>query len=199
MLFAAIQESLSELCAWMAWCDPGYSLQDCQDFISGCQEDWENRTAYAFAIVDGGDGALLGTVSLNQIDADHGIANLGYWIRSARAGQGIGTTAVGLAARFALYGAGLARLEIIVPFANHPSNRLAQKLGARLEGVLRKRILLHGERHDALLYSLLPEDCLPASDWRQFVYQPIPAARVPAGAAVLAGTEAGFASVPEAR
>ena len=38
------------------------------------------------------------------------------------------------------------------------SECVARKLGAQREGILRKRILLRGAPHDALMMSLLPQD-----------------------------------------
>jgi RimJ/RimL family protein N-acetyltransferase len=39
-----------------------------------------------------------------------------------------------------------------------PSQRVAEKAGAVKEAILRKRIRLHGEPVDAVLYSLVAED-----------------------------------------
>jgi RimJ/RimL family protein N-acetyltransferase len=40
---------------------------------------------------------------------------------------------------------------------NVPSRRVAEALGAELEGVLKSRLLLPSGRHDAALYGLVPE------------------------------------------
>jgi RimJ/RimL family protein N-acetyltransferase len=53
---------------------------------------------------------------------------------------------------------GLQRIEIVVATGNHASQRVAEKAGALREGVLRKRLLIHGAAHDAVLYSLVAED-----------------------------------------
>ena len=71
-------------------------------------------------------------------------------------------TITSLIARFALEELELNRLEIFVPIGNKASQRVAEKAGARWEGVLRKRLILAGSSHDAALYSLVAED------WEQF-------------------------------
>jgi len=48
----------------------------------------------------------------------------------------------------------LVRLEILVAISNLPSQRVAEKAGAVREGVLRRRLLLHGVSHDAVMFSL---------------------------------------------
>jgi hypothetical protein len=40
-LFNAVRESINELCAFMTWCRPGYSLEDSRAFIARCDSDWE--------------------------------------------------------------------------------------------------------------------------------------------------------------
>jgi RimJ/RimL family protein N-acetyltransferase len=42
--------------------------------------------------------------------------------------------------------------------ANAASQRVAEKLGATREGVLRNRILIHDQVHDAVMFSLIPSD-----------------------------------------
>jgi ribosomal-protein-serine acetyltransferase len=66
-----------------------------------------------------------------------------------------------LLAAFGMERAGLTRIEIMAAAGNLASQRVAEKAGARREGVLRNRYLLHGKLHDAVLYSLIPGDPPP--------------------------------------
>ena len=75
-------------------------------------------------------------------------------MRSTRTRQGIGGVAVKLAGRFTFEQLGLNRVEIIVPTGNRFSARVAEKAGAHLEGVLKQRLMLHGQAHDAFSYAL---------------------------------------------
>jgi len=142
----------------MVWCHPGYSLQDSHSFILNCDRDWERGESYSFAIIDSKDQTFLGSVGLSRFNSAHRFANLGYWVRSSRAGQGIASAAVRLAAAFAFRDLNLQRLELVVPIGNQPSQRVADKVGAHCEGVMRKRLIIGGKHHDAVLYALLPED-----------------------------------------
>jgi RimJ/RimL family protein N-acetyltransferase len=49
----------------------------------------------------------------------------------------------------------LVRLEIVCAAANHRSQRVAEKAGALREGVSRRRLILHGEPVDAVMFSLV--------------------------------------------
>ncbi len=56
----------------------------------------------------------------------------------------------------------LNRLEFLVPASNFSSQRVAQKVGAKFEGMLRQRLMIAGEPHDAVMYSLVRDDLAAA-------------------------------------
>jgi ribosomal-protein-serine acetyltransferase len=156
--FAAARESIDELSTWMVWCRTDYSLQDSEAFISAQDAEWEQGGQYSFVVFDVKDGAFLGSVGLSQINRAHKFANLGYWVRRSRTRQGVASTAVRLIAQFGLRQLGFNRLEIVIAAGNKPSQRVAEKAGAKREGVLRDRLILHAKAHDAIMYSLVPGD-----------------------------------------
>ena len=157
-LHAAARESINELCHWMVWCHPDYSCDDARAFIGKCLTEWDQGTRYSFAIYGQRGGELLGSVGLSGVDRTHRFANLGYWVRTPRTGKGVGAAAARLAARFAFQELGLNRLELIIPTGNRASIRMAEKLGAHFDGILKKRLMLRGKPCDALAYSLLAEE-----------------------------------------
>lgn len=158
VLFDAVRESVSQLSAWMVWAHPNYSVEDTRAFVAKCGPGWEKGEQYSFAIVDLQDGQLMGSVGLSAVNRSHGFANLGYWVRTGKTRHGVATSATRMAARFSFEFLGLNRVELLVPTANVPSQRVAEKAGAKREGLLRKRLKLNGVPHDAFVYSLVPED-----------------------------------------
>ena len=157
-LYEATRDSLDELCSWMVWCHPDYSLANSAAFVSEAAKQLATGERYSFAIVHRSTGEFVGSVGLSAIDSTHCFANLGYWVRTNWTNRGIGFIAASLAARFAFDELRLQRLELIIPVGNFASECVARKLGAQREGILRKRIFLRGAPHDALMMSLLPED-----------------------------------------
>lgn len=91
------------------------------------------------------------------------LANLGYWVRASRVRQGVATAAAALLARFGFDELRLARLEIVVRLDNAASRRVAEKLGCRLEGVARNRLLFDGTPFDAAMYAMIPDDLVQAT------------------------------------
>jgi ribosomal-protein-serine acetyltransferase len=162
-LHAATLETAPLLGMWMTWFRLGYSDQDCESFLTRTAADWAADRAYSFAIVDPDDHALYGSIGLNHVDRIHLSANVGYWVRNTQARRGIASRALRLVAQFGFRELGLGRLELLIPEANIASQRVAQKAGARFEGLLRHKLLLNGTPHDTTIYSLLEGDLRPGA------------------------------------
>lgn len=158
LVYEAARESISEISPWMSWCHPDYSIEESATFVLSRDDAWAHQVDYSFVITDSETGTFLGSVGLNYFNRDHLFANLGYWVRTSRTRRGAATTATILTARFGLRDLGLQRIEIVVAVANKASQRVAEKAGARKEGVLRNRLSIHGQPHDAVMYSLIAAD-----------------------------------------
>lgn len=158
LIYEGVRESISEISPWMPWCHPDYSVEDSAAWVLSRDEAWTNAVEHSFVITDAQTGAFLGAVGLNYFNRDHQFANLGYWVRSSRTGRGVATTATLLAARFGLRVLGLQRIEILAAVGNKASQRVAEKAGAKKEGVLRNRLSIRGLPHDAVMYSLITSD-----------------------------------------
>ena len=61
------------------------------------------------------------------------------------------------ACQAAFASAAVLRVSILVAVDNAPSRRVAEALGAELEGVLKSRLLFPSGRHDAAIYGAGPE------------------------------------------
>lgn len=156
-IYEAVRESIRELQAWMPWCHPDYAIEETREWLAAREEARSKGTEYDFRISDARSGEYLGGVGINQISG-HRAANLGYWIRSRATGRGVATRAARLVARFGFEELGLIRIEIVAAVGNLASRRVAEKVGAVREGVMRKGLLVHGVEHDAVLTSLVVED-----------------------------------------
>lgn len=157
-IYEAVHISMSELMPWMDWCSPDYSLENSLDRLKTLPRIWDDGEAYDFATVDAESDQILGLCGINQIVQRHQFANLGYWVRSDRTGEGIATEAAQLLAQFGFEEVGLQRVEIVVGAENWASRRVAEKAGAQFEGIQRKRIKIGGRNIDAAMYSLTLED-----------------------------------------
>jgi RimJ/RimL family protein N-acetyltransferase len=157
-LFEAVRESIAEVSPWLPWCHQNYSIEETREFIGARELLSQGGEWYSFGIFESDGGNLLGGVGINFINRVHQMANLGYWVRTSAHGRGIATMATRLVAKFGFEELGLRRIEIVAAVGNLPSQRVAEKAGARREGVLRNRLLIRSESLDAVLFSLVPED-----------------------------------------
>jgi len=157
-LFDAVRSSVASVGRWLPWCHAGYELADAHAWISHCQDGWSRGEHFAFPIFDLHTGELLGGAGLNQRNRQHRSANLGYWVRQSRHGEGIAARAAALVARFGFEQLGLIRIEIVVMPDNHPSRRTAEKTGARFEAIARQRLWANEQAHDAAVYGLTLAD-----------------------------------------
>lgn len=153
-VFEAVSESKPELSLWMPWCHPEYALQDAAWWVESRPQAWDSHEEKSFLIVDAGD-RLLGGCGIHHLDARNEVAQLGYWVRSSATDRGVATAAVQLACQWAFQEGGLHRIEILASVGNVASQRVAEKAGGIREAVLRSRLLLHGRRHDCVLFAIL--------------------------------------------
>jgi RimJ/RimL family protein N-acetyltransferase len=157
-LYQAVRESLPELSVWMPWAHKDYTIKESRQWLKTHPGSRRQGVEYNFAIFDSQDGSYLGGCGLNRIDDENRRANLGYWVRKSRTGQGVATAATLLLARWGFKELKLNRIEILVATGNQSSLRVAEKVGARREGILRKRIVVRDKVYDAVMFSLVTGD-----------------------------------------
>jgi len=160
-LFAAITASKAELIPWFPWCHAAYQQSETEAWLEFQAQEWQRDEAYALAICDPVSGRLLGGTGLNFIDPVYCRANLGYWVRTDATGNRLAARAARLVALWGLTELGFARIEIVVDVENVRSQRVAERVGAVREGLLRCRLSRPGFVGDAISFSLVHSD-IPA-------------------------------------
>jgi ribosomal-protein-serine acetyltransferase len=149
-------ESADDIGRWMMWTDTVTDLAGAEQFVTERLTQWDNGECYGFVAVSPVTDRLLGGGAVGHFNRQHRFGNLGYFVRSTERGSGLAVELSRLLVQFAFADLRLQRLEILVEPANAASLRVAEKLGAVREGVLRHRLLIHGTPRDAVMFSLLP-------------------------------------------
>ena len=150
---AAVQASRPEIAEWMDWAHAEYDRTDAITWASASWQGWNAGTAFEFVMRLADDGAVVGTIGLNQRRGH--MANLGFWVHTAHTGQGLCTAATRRLARAAFDDLGLSRVYLRHIVGNVASGRVAVKVGFQLEGRVRNAIVHHGEPVDMLQYGLV--------------------------------------------
>ncbi|MGH2805917.1 MAG: GNAT family N-acetyltransferase [Actinomycetota bacterium] len=154
-LWDAVEASLPELRRYMSWAQDA-SAEHVEAFTREAKLRWVEGTGWDFVLVH--DGVPAGTIGLNRYDELWRAANLGYWIRTDLAGQGLVTEAARAVVAFGFDVVELNRIELVTDLDNHPSRRIAEKLGMQREGIKRGGSFVAGESVDVYLYGLLASD-----------------------------------------
>jgi len=159
LLFEAANESKGgEFSRWMPWCHENYTISESETFIESLEEKWQNGEVFGFAIFDAKTNEFLGGTGLNQPSKNHKFYNLGYWVRVSRQNRGVSSQSTQILAKSAFEDLPINRIEILTAIENVPSQKAAEKSGATREGILRKRLVIGGRLHDAVMFSFIRED-----------------------------------------
>lgn len=152
----AVRSSVDTLWPWMPWASDRYAESDAVQWIGNLLDE----TAVPLLILDE-ERKMVGATGYNKVDGLNKRANLGYWLRSDAGGRGYATAAASLTIAYALGDAGLHRVEIQMSVENEPSKRVAERVGATYEGVMRQRLWCSDERHhDAHGFAVIAGDLL---------------------------------------
>ncbi len=142
----------SEIRRWIPAIPSPYTEDDAVAFVRGEVQPEVDHRAITLA------GVVVGSIGIG-LNVHKYRGRIGYWVAAPARGQGVCTRALRLLARWALEELQLQRLDLITDPDNLASQRVAEKVGFRREGVLRAH-LRHpdGRIRDSVLFSLLPRE-----------------------------------------
>lgn len=144
-----------EILRWLPLPDP-YGETEARAFVTAPPNTASAGDALHFAIRS--RARLAGSIGVAVSRPRTGEVELGYWVAAHARQHGTARRAVALLARHALATPGVERLEILIHPANHRSRRVAERVGARFEGIRRKGLAppARDGTTDAAVYALLP-------------------------------------------
>lgn len=125
-------------------------------FVGSCGELWAAANP-TFACVDGASGELLGSFDLQECASEEGPL-IGYWVAPQARRRGVARDATRRLAQWAFDDLGFGRVRWAAYVGNTASRRVAESAGFVFEGTARKGLVHRGERVDAWVGSMLPED-----------------------------------------
>ena len=106
-----------------------YTRADAESYLRRCAEEADTDKAVNLLAVDAGDGRLLGSFSLMELDREPGYGEIGYWVAAEARGRGVATCAVRLLADWGREALGLTRIDVVPHRDNVASRRVAEKAG----------------------------------------------------------------------
>lgn len=109
-------------------------------------------------IIETENEVAVGSVMLINIDWKNRSAETGIIIVREYSSKGIGFDAAMTRTKFAFEELNLIRLESNILAHNVVSQRLALKVGYKLEGIRHKAVYKNGQYHDVFVYSILRDE-----------------------------------------
>lgn len=127
-----------------------------EEWISTHAPRWEAGRFLTLAITTEAEG-LVGAVSLH-FNHPNRRGELGYWVGLPFWNRGYATEASGALVQFGFEQMELNRIHARHMVRNPASGRVMEKLGMRLEGILREYLQSRGRFEDIAMYSILASD-----------------------------------------
>jgi RimJ/RimL family protein N-acetyltransferase len=105
-----------------------YPREDAEGWIAASELDRQVERAIDWLVEDA-EGEVVASIAVQDIRADEGIGEIGYWVAAPARGRGIATRAVRLATEWALRDLGLETLELMTHQDNVASQGVARAAG----------------------------------------------------------------------
>jgi len=152
-LFSVISDSRVHLHPWLSWVDattkPEHSLQ----FIQTSLHQLRMQEGLALAIIY--NGKIAGGIGMHNWDQSLKKAQIGYWIAKEYEGKGIIKKCLPPFVSYLFDKIGLNKIEIHLMPGNKRSAKVAERLGCKVEGIIRQSILRNGQPEDLVIMGLL--------------------------------------------
>jgi RimJ/RimL family protein N-acetyltransferase len=134
------------------------TVEEARAYVERQRGRWAEGRGFSFAVAEAATGRAVGGIGLWLAGLAAGRAEIGYAIAPGARGRGHAAAALTAVTRFAWTLPQLHRLELHVEEWNTASVRTAERVGYRLEGLLRSYLEIGGRRRDLLLLAALRED-----------------------------------------
>jgi len=138
---------------WLPWLDHIKSSTDTKEFINNTVKP---GAAPHFAVLY--DRSVCGVAGFHEINTQHRIGSIGYWLACQYVGSGIITTAVHKLLKIGFNEHALNKIEIRCAEENLKSRAIPERLGFTYEATLRDCEWLYSKYVNHAIYSILASE-----------------------------------------
>ncbi len=158
-LFAAVNASRAHLSQWLDWVSHTTKAEHSLRYIQDALHNTKTQQALYLGIFY--DGEIIGGVDMHQWNHQVKKAQIGYWVTKGYEGKGVISASLQHFTQFLFEKVGLNKIEIHFSVANTRSAKVAEKLGAKIEGVIRQSVMRNGVPEDVVIAGIL------RSEWKR--------------------------------
>ncbi|UAA37511.1 GNAT family N-acetyltransferase [Paraneptunicella aestuarii] len=131
-----------------------------EDFIKNVEQEWQNGTTLAFAIIDKQTGKVAGTSRFKNTCWSNKRLEVGYtFIGKSYQRSSVHTETRLLMFSYAFETLQMNRIGCLIDYLNQTSRNAMIRLGAKEEGVLRNHMVMpDGRVRDSVMYSFIKNE-----------------------------------------
>jgi RimJ/RimL family protein N-acetyltransferase len=154
---SSVRESLAELKVWMPWAHDDYNETHGEEWCRKAAGEFLLRNQLQYIILLRPDETHLGSIGAFRFDWNVPKGEIGYWLRTSFRGRGLMSEAVNALCDLLLTTLKFQRVEIRTDHRNLRSQRVAERCGFALDGILRNECReKDGTLRNTRVYSRVP-------------------------------------------
>lgn len=155
-LYELVTANHQYLRTWLPWLDVNRSEANTLAFLRFVIEQYESGHGPQYLIFV--DSVLCGMCGFHPLDTRNRIGGIGYWLGESHCGKGIMTRCVRGLLELGYGEYNLNRIEIACATENVKSRAIPERLGFKLEGIMRQNEYLYDRYVDHAVYSMLASE-----------------------------------------
>ncbi len=128
-----------------------------EDWISSHKANFDNGSAFTYAIIRNKDDLLIGAIALHVTKKDN-LGEIGYWIGKPYWNQGYCIDAAQVLVQYGFKDLELNRIQARFMASNVASRNVIKKLDMQEEGTHRQASFRHGTFHDIVMCAILQDE-----------------------------------------
>lgn len=138
--------------------EPWTTMTQADEAIAQALTAYADGSNLVFGVALRDTGEIVGNVNLHRFFESNRRCEVGYALATAHQGQGYATEALAAVIDYGFRQFDLNRFEADINPANAASGRVLERLGFQIEGRMRERWIIRGEKEDSAFYGLLRSD-----------------------------------------
>lgn len=157
-VYKVMEGNRRHLLPWHPWIDQVHSMGDVDRLITKWLQQFASNRGFHCGIWH--EGKLCGAINHLNVDWANRTTVLSYWLDESHQGRGLMTAACHDFVTHAFTVFNLNRITIECASENIRSRKIPERLGFKLEGIIRGAEWLHNHYADHAVYGLLKSDRL---------------------------------------
>lgn len=156
VVYGLIDDSRDELLPWLPWVTMMKDILDEQHFLTKVMAHFATGDSLNLVILY--HSQPVGMISFNKFNNLDNSTEIGYWLATKFVGKGIMQRAVMGMCELGFTEYQVNKIEIHAAVENARSNKVAERTGFHLDGLIRASELLEDGYHDVYIWTLLKDE-----------------------------------------